>query len=141
MSQKALIQQLKKRKKELIEELEAISVLIETYEKEDEQEDEPTQAAAAAILHPKGAMGWEDYAVFLLERVGGEAKASAIADAAVKANPTLDSNTVRRAIKSKLSIASRDGRIDADKSPVKKEGYTYKTIQKIRRTKFHESSE
>ena len=141
MSQKALIQQLKKREAELIEELEAIQVLIGAYDKEDEPGGESAQTTAAKIIHPKGAMGWEDYAVFLLEQAGGEAKSSAIGDMAVKGNPTLNSKTVQRAIKSKLSIAFREGRIDAEKSKYPKDGFLYKIKpKKMVRTKLTESS-
>ena len=142
MSQKQLIQQLKIREQELIKELEAIQVLVGTYDRDDDRElDESAMTELADnVVLPKGKMSWEDYSVYLLEKLGGEAKASKVADIAVQANPNESEKTVRTAIKGKLSKNHLNGRIDAVKSPVRKEGYTYKTIQRMRRTKFPESS-
>ena len=140
MSQEALKQQLKIREQELIKVLEAIQVLIGTYENDLSKHSTQHSTYNDSVLLPKGRMSWEDYAVFLLDKVGGEAKATTIADYAVNANPTLDPDTVRRAIKTKLSIAFRERKIDAIKSEYRKEGYTYKTIPKMKRTKFPDTS-
>lgn len=69
---------------------------------------------------------WQDYTLTLLSFLG-EAKASAVADLAIEANPTItDPETIRNAISSKLSKLQLAGVIDAEKGVNKKDGFIYK---------------
>jgi len=138
MGQKQFLTQLKLRKEELEKEVKAIKVLIASYE-EDAEPDEVVEESPSSlddnIILAKGNMSWEEYSIYLLGKLGGEAKASDVADLAVKANPKEKSEkTVRNAISVKLSKNYRNGKIDATEPTNKKEGNTYRIKQKMRRT-------
>ena len=116
MSKRSLIEELKRRREQLQKELEAVSVLIESYES-DILDDTAAEVLAvggagsddANIILPKGKTSWDEYSLYLLKKIGGVAKASRVADIAVKANPNIDKETVERAIKVQLSRHYRRG--------------------------------
>jgi len=124
-----LIEQLQIREKELIKELNAIKTLIGVYTNNQENIIENTEKITALgnmeEIKSKGKMSWEHYAVYLLRKIGGKAKASEVTDLAIKVNPDIDKNTIKSAIRSKLSIKYREGFITAEKGDYKRDGYIY----------------
>ena len=72
MPRKELLKELKIREKELSEELEAIQKILYSNTIVSSSEVKPEQTQNGT---PKGKMGWEVYATFMLKEVGGEAKA------------------------------------------------------------------
>lgn len=75
--------------------------------------------------YPKGSENWQDYAYAILSSFE-EAKASVVAECAIKANPKIPPDTIRNAISSKLSKLYLAEKIDAVPGANKKDGYTYK---------------
>ncbi len=125
-----LVEQLQLREEELIKELSAIQTLIGVYNKNNTTTETTSIEEHPIVIDgnkipPKGSMGWENYAILVLRRIGGKAKASEVTVAAVKANPNIDKKTIKSAIRAKLSIKYRDGNIDAIKGENKKDGYVY----------------
>lgn len=123
MKQKELIEHLHLREKALIKELDAIRTLIGVYTSDDT--DGEDVKISDSMIAPKGKMNWGNYAVYVLRKIGGKAKTAEVADAAIKANPGIDKETIKSAIRAKLSIKYREGTIDAVKTKNKKDGYVY----------------
>jgi hypothetical protein len=85
----------------------------------------PNKFTPAGDIEPKGSENWQDYAYAILSSFE-EAKASVVAECAIKANPKIASGTIRNAISSKLSKLYLAEKIDAVPGANKKDGYTYK---------------
>lgn len=132
MTNSILIQELKKREQELIKELDAICALINVYEGDTNVKADTY--VKAKRLQPKSTDGidvrgnknWKDYAYYILEKLGGEAKASDVIQKVIELNPSIDKKTIRNAIVSKLSQLYRDKTIDAIIPDSQKDGYIYK---------------
>jgi len=124
MKHKELLENLHSREKELIKELQAIRTLTDIYAVIDET-NEIIDEISDSIIAPKGTMKWENYALYVLRKLGGKAKAAKVVDAAIKANPDIDKKTIKSAIIAKLSIKYRAKVIDAIKGDNKKDGYIY----------------
>lgn len=131
MEHRKLIEQLQLRETDLLKELTAIRTLISVYNKDDIIEEKVIKNHGQDVgdgnkdIVPKGKMSWESYALYILRKMGGKAKASAITTVAIEANPNIDKKTIESAIRSKLSIKYREDVIEAIKGVSKKEGYTY----------------
>jgi hypothetical protein len=123
MKQKELIEHLHSREKALMNELDAIKTLLGVYTSDDTNEE--VAKISDSMIPPKGKMSWENYAVLVLRKIGGTARASKVTDAVIKANPGIGKNTIKSAIRAKLSIKYREGVISAIKGDSKKDGYVY----------------
>jgi len=124
MEQKELIEHLQLREKDLIKELEAIRTLLDVYTNNDTK-DKHTTKVNSNLISSKGSMRWEDYAFYILKQIGGKAKAYKVVDAAINANPNINEDTLRTAIKAKLSKMYLKSKISAIKGKYPKDGYTY----------------
>jgi len=129
MAQIELIKELRLREGELkakIEdinaELDAIRTLIGVYRTNNAEE---VKMVRTKYPSKSKSTNWQDYALTILTLLG-EAKASAVADLAIEANPATEPETIRNAISSKLSKLQLAGKIDAEKGANKKDGFTYK---------------
>ncbi len=129
MAQIELIKELKLREDELkakIEvinaELGAIRTLISVYAANTADDGKMVRTRYPSKTK---STNWEDYALNMLSLLE-EAKASAVADLAIEANPGIEPDTIRNAISSKLSKLQIAGKIDAEKGVHKKDGFTYK---------------
>jgi hypothetical protein len=135
MAQLELIKELKLREGELkakIEdinaELDAIRTLIGVYRSNTTDGENMVRTKYPS---KSKSTNWQDYALTLLS-ILGEAKASAVADLAIEANPDIPNpETIRNAISSKLSKLQIAGVIDAEKGVNKKDGFTYKVKKSL----------
>ena len=146
MARPELIRELKIREQELAEELEAIrkilasNSIISTVEIEkpsvslqhgkvsisDIQKTQENGSYESDINYPpKGDTSWEEYTKIMLSKIGGRGRTGDVYNAAIKANPNIDTKTVKMAIKGKLSILYRKGEIDAVEGKIKSEGHEY----------------
>ena len=73
-------------------------------------------------------MTWIDYVFFMLKEIGGKGKSSEVAKAIVNANGSITFDRAIDACRDKLSKLLKEGKIKADTSVNKKEGYVYEII-------------
>ena len=128
MARQQLIQELQMREKELLDELESIRKILRSNtiegstgkSNQDGQLEKVTASGSA-----KGKKSWEEYIVDVLKEVGGKVKSKDIADAVIKANPNIPESRIMHAVRHHLSLLSKNGKINANKSKIKSEGYEY----------------
>jgi len=78
-----------------------------------------------SVCPSKGDMTWENYMISLLGYLGGNGKSYDIYNLAIKGNPELNPNAIKKMVKKKLSQCYLDGKIDAIKGKTKHEGHEY----------------
>ncbi|MCB0508337.1 MAG: hypothetical protein KDE33_07925 [Bacteroidetes bacterium] len=128
MKQKELIKHLREREQELLRELEAIRTLVSVYSGDSvsisatKTEDDITGDYG---IKPKDKSTWEEYALYILKAIGGKGRAADVVKAATKVNPKEKEETLKSALKSKLSKLQLRGTINATPGKLKKDGYTY----------------
>lgn len=123
MARLELFNELKIREKELIDELEAIRKII--YSNTQPHTPEPKITNQSALWPPKGNTPWLEYTEKMLQAIG-KGKTEEVLNAVISANPSLDKQRAKSAVRHHLSKLYRDGRIDA-KAGIKSKGYTYIT--------------
>ena len=126
MKNDILIKELIKREQALTVELDAIRLLIGVYSS-GVMTDVNEGAKTVRIIDKdaKGKKDWNKYALFVLNKLGGKAKASEVIERVIELNPDIDKKKVRNAIVSKLSSLYRAEVIGAVIPDNQKEGYTY----------------
>ena len=128
MARQELIQELRLREKELIEELEAIQRILQSNTIEDPIGEERGGGGMVRTKFPitgKGKKLWEDYVVDVLKKIGGRGKSVDVTKAIIKANPHIPADRISHAVRHNLSILLKNGVIDAKRSKIKSEGYEY----------------
>jgi len=128
MARKELIQELKIREKELIEELEAIQRILQSNIIKDSIGEEGGEGGMIRTKFPvtdKGKKSWEDYIIDVLKKIGGKGKSIEVTEAIVKANPDIPEDRISHAVRHHLSKLLKYRKIDAKKSNIKSEGYEY----------------
>ena len=124
MPRQELVRELQIREKQLMEELNAIRIILGTNVSDIPFNKEPQEKTYSSGT-PKGKMSWEQYVELMLKEIGGKGKSQDVAKAVVEANPKLNSATILHAVRHHLSKLLKKGKIGADKSDVQSEGYEY----------------
>ncbi len=145
MARKELIKELELRKEEiyseiktqlpeLVEELNAIdkiigSNIVNLYANNSGKSNvTATLTTKKTVGTPKGDMTWIEYVLFMLKEIGGKGKSSDVARAIVNANSSISFDRAIDACRDKLSKLLKEGKINADTSVNKKEGYLYEIV-------------
>ncbi len=127
MPRQELIQELQIREKELMDELEAIQRILQSNTTKDsyDAEQESPMKRTKFPVQEKGKSSWEDYIVDVLGKIGGKGKSLDVTEAIIKANPIIPKDRVSHAVRHHLSKLLKNGKIGANKSKIKSEGYEY----------------
>jgi len=127
MPRQELIQELKIREKELMDELEAIQRILKSNiigsSISTNQDVQPSNVEVSGNI--KGKRSWEDYIVDVLKEIGGKAKSVDVTEAIIKANADMSEDTISHAVRHHLSKLLKNEKIGANKTKIKSEGYEY----------------
>jgi hypothetical protein len=124
MPRQELVKELQIREKQLLEELNAIRVILGTSSSDVSNDNgQPDKVIISGT--PKGKMSWENYVELMLKEIGGKGKSQDVAKAVCKANPKIDEARVLHAVRHHLSKLLKFERIGATKNEVQSEGYTF----------------
>jgi hypothetical protein len=124
-----ILQELRKRDKEpIIDELEAIlkillSNIIQASTDKSNQDEQLVEVTTSG--NAKGKRSWENYIVDVLTEIGGKTKSADVTEAIVKANPDIQPDRVSHAVRHHLSKLFKNGKIGANKSKIRSEGYEF----------------
>jgi hypothetical protein len=74
---------------------------------------------------PKGNMDWSRYIENMLREIGGKGKSLDVTEAIFKANPDMLEDRISHAVRHHLSKLLKNGKIGANKSKIRSEGYEF----------------
>lgn len=128
-----IINELEKRKVELVSELNYIDNLLGLYTETSKRssdlfssDNNHLQNSVSNKYINKGDLTWEDYAIKVLKELGGSAKSRDIANYVIKANPSMNEERAENAVRHHMSKLFKAEIIDAESSNNRKLGFTYK---------------